>query len=173
VLRKCLKKHAVKNINYFDYWCECGLWPAGARCELQLQEEDNQWAHAAAAEHGDIGGDRGRATLLLQAIWVVAFTCNVENCSSIPALLQRAHIHRSDPSLGRQDMPGSICIDQTRQYAKTCLHCTTINHATNKEIFHFFDHPMFGFDHWTSKRDIFDHLTLKTVHNWSSDGFDV
>jgi hypothetical protein len=25
--------------------------------------------------------------------------------------------------------------------------------------------PQFGFDHQTSKPDIFDHLTLKTVHN--------
>jgi hypothetical protein len=32
--------------------------------------------------------------------------------------------------------------------------------------------PQFGFGHQTSKLDIFDHLTLKTVHNWPSNGFD-
>jgi hypothetical protein len=32
--------------------------------------------------------------------------------------------------------------------------------------------PQFGFGHRTSKPDIFDHPTLKTVHNWPSDGFD-
>jgi hypothetical protein len=30
----------------------------------------------------------------------------------------------------------------------------------------------FGFDHRTSKPDIFDHPTLKTVHNLPSGGFD-
>jgi hypothetical protein len=30
----------------------------------------------------------------------------------------------------------------------------------------------FGFGHRTSKPDIFDHLTFKTIHNWPSGGFD-
>jgi hypothetical protein len=33
--------------------------------------------------------------------------------------------------------------------------------------------PQFSFGHQTSKPDIFDHPTLKTVHNWPSNGFDV
>jgi hypothetical protein len=32
--------------------------------------------------------------------------------------------------------------------------------------------PRFSFGHQTSKPDIFDHPTLKTVHNWPSSGFD-
>jgi hypothetical protein len=32
--------------------------------------------------------------------------------------------------------------------------------------------PKFSFGHRTSKPDIFDHPTLKTVHNWPSGGFD-
>jgi hypothetical protein len=32
--------------------------------------------------------------------------------------------------------------------------------------------PQFGFSYRTSKPDIFDHPTFKTVHNWPSGGFD-
>jgi hypothetical protein len=32
--------------------------------------------------------------------------------------------------------------------------------------------PQFGFDYRTSKTDIFDHLTLKTVNNCPLGGFD-
>jgi hypothetical protein len=32
--------------------------------------------------------------------------------------------------------------------------------------------PQFSFGHRTSKLDIFNHPTLKTVHNWPSGGFD-
>jgi hypothetical protein len=32
--------------------------------------------------------------------------------------------------------------------------------------------PKFDFGHQTSKPDILDHPTLKTVHNWLSGGFD-
>jgi hypothetical protein len=38
-----------------------------------------------------------------------------------------------------------------------------------------FDHSTFAsvcFGHRTSKPDIFDHPTLKNVHNWPSGGFD-
>jgi hypothetical protein len=32
--------------------------------------------------------------------------------------------------------------------------------------------PRFGVSHRTSKLNIFDHSTLKTVHKWAPDGFD-